>query len=674
MSVVGTIRRVGVVPLRRSLVTLFVFVLFISWDIFDIDVTVYVASLLLISSIYRYRCRSREAVTWWEEAFPTAQLKGVGERIKQPLLLVFRGDEVDIDTRLLGTFRIGLGALIAADVISQLRNFGLLYQATGLYPYDMVKFEPAYQWGKLSFQTTFPIWELTSSWLLAGIVFAGMFVSAISLAVGYRTRLSTIGCFLGIVSLQARNPWSLSIADKLLVLTVFWAIFVPLEARYSVDSVLDRGRIRPQTTVRSLGTAAILFQLVVLYFVNGWQKLSVEEGILVEKQFDLLPLVLAADEKAWPHAQAASELVPLDILQALSGVWTLLLIVSPLLLTLRGRRRLLVLLPLAGAHMIMAATFRIGTFPFTTLLLLLLFVDTAVVDRFVSFTPSLDHDRLEMAARDVYGPIEARVRKVDAAASALLSSVGNAAYRLLDRRPTRGAYRRACDLIRQLLSSQESVSNSQSRWKQVSILLLIVSGLVVTGAAGFQERDRQLETGEYWQVESDSVRETPAALFGLRQGNYRFFAVRNDNTEWYEVRVQLRNQDRVYDVRNDRYVAPLSSSNVSRPYELGSLHEQFDTYRGRFFRDEHNYLSNVARGRYYCQLINDDGTERYADMEATTISYVRVEEHYNMSTRTTLEGRSYETETLMDSYTCGKPTGGLEPRYPDDLIPNTALN
>ena len=59
------------------------------------------------------------------------------------------------------------------------------------------------------------------------------------LLIGYRTRLSAVACWILLLSLDARNPMILDSGDVLLRSMLFWALFLPLGARASVDSVLN---------------------------------------------------------------------------------------------------------------------------------------------------------------------------------------------------------------------------------------------------------------------------------------------------------------------------------------------------------------------------------------------------------------------------------------------------
>ena len=85
--------------------------------------------------------------------------------------------------------------------------------------------------------------------------------------IGYRARLATIACWFLVMSIHNRNPMILSAGDTLLRLLLFWAMFLPLGARYSVDAALDKNPSVPRSLC-NLACAAILLQMTFMYFFS----------------------------------------------------------------------------------------------------------------------------------------------------------------------------------------------------------------------------------------------------------------------------------------------------------------------------------------------------------------------------------------------------------------------
>jgi predicted DCC family thiol-disulfide oxidoreductase YuxK len=83
--------------------------------------------------------------------------------------------------------------------------------------------------------------------------------------VGYRTRLAAIATWALMISLHNRNPGLIFAADDVLRAVLFWAMFLPLGACYSVDSALNSASNPLPKRVCSGATLAFLIQLCYIY-------------------------------------------------------------------------------------------------------------------------------------------------------------------------------------------------------------------------------------------------------------------------------------------------------------------------------------------------------------------------------------------------------------------------
>ncbi len=91
-------------------------------------------------------------------------------------------------------------------------------------------------------------------------VIAGLL--ALLLIVGYRTRVVSLLCWVMLLSLNHRNYLILQSSDSLMLALLFWSLFLPLGARYSVDSALNPRPIE-QASVCNFASAALLVTGVV---------------------------------------------------------------------------------------------------------------------------------------------------------------------------------------------------------------------------------------------------------------------------------------------------------------------------------------------------------------------------------------------------------------------------
>lgn len=169
-----------------------------------------------------------------------------------------------IDLRTLALFRIGLAVMIIADLILRARDLRAHYTDFGIMPRAVIDgyMHPASFSLHLMSGAT---WFQLLLFVLAGLL-------AASLLIGYRTRLVTVLSWVMLVSLQMRNPMILSGEDNLLILLLFWAMFLPTGARYSVDAALDNRTDSYPNRFVSIASAALLIQGMSMYLFSALLK------------------------------------------------------------------------------------------------------------------------------------------------------------------------------------------------------------------------------------------------------------------------------------------------------------------------------------------------------------------------------------------------------------------
>jgi len=169
-----------------------------------------------------------------------------------------------LDYRSLALFRVSMAVVIVYDLVCRAFQLHAFYADDGLLPREALVHHAWYD-------------RYTSFYMLSGdptvvgalFVIAGLF--ALALAVGYRTRLATLVSWLFLLSLHNRNDMVLQGGDHLLRLLCFWSLFLPLGAKYSIDS---RSRPPPAAdSFTSIATLGVLLQIVFLYEFSAVQKL-----------------------------------------------------------------------------------------------------------------------------------------------------------------------------------------------------------------------------------------------------------------------------------------------------------------------------------------------------------------------------------------------------------------
>jgi len=276
-----------------------------------------------------------------------------------------------VDLRALAAFRVGLGALLIADLLRRSRSLSAFYTDAGVLPRRALfaDYSEVYSLHALSGEP----WAVASLFAVAGVV-------ALALAVGYRTRLATVVSWLLLLSLQARNPMVLNAGDSLLAMLLFWGAFLPLGARWSVDSVRQDdtgGEAEPGSrgpAVATFASTGVLLQLLVMYATNALHKL---EGDLWTSG-EAVAYVMQADHFTYHLGNLLPQFPAL--LRAATFAWIALLFASPLLVVLTGVPRAALASLFVGMHLGMAATMRIDLFPVVSVVGFVPFFQTPVWD------------------------------------------------------------------------------------------------------------------------------------------------------------------------------------------------------------------------------------------------------------------------------------------------------
>jgi len=258
-----------------------------------------------------------------------------------------------MDLRSLAVFRIGVALVILVDLVIRASDMRMFYSDYGVLP-------------RIALLEKFSDFSALSLHLLGGTVFsqavlfllAGFF--AFGMLVGYRTRWMVFGSWILSVSLQVRNPVVCQGGDLLLRLLLFWSIFVPLGACYSVDSALDTEDKNRPRAIFSMGATALLLQIAFVYWfaaASKWNAPQWSEGkaVYYALNIDQLATHLGLVIRHYPKLMTALTYTVLWF-EALGPfllfmpVWT-------------GYFRMLGVLLLIGLHVGFRATMELGPFP-----------------------------------------------------------------------------------------------------------------------------------------------------------------------------------------------------------------------------------------------------------------------------------------------------------------------
>jgi Vitamin K-dependent gamma-carboxylase len=170
-----------------------------------------------------------------------------------------------LDLRSLALFRICLGLILIADLIVRAEHLEDYYTDLGVLPRSFLidNYLHPCQW---SFHL------LSGETLIQIILFGVAILFALALIMGYQTRMVTIISWVFLVSLQNRNLMVNDHGDLVLRLLLFWSIFLPLGAKFSVDEI-KKGKSF-ETEFFSVGTMALILQICFIYWFTVLWKSS----------------------------------------------------------------------------------------------------------------------------------------------------------------------------------------------------------------------------------------------------------------------------------------------------------------------------------------------------------------------------------------------------------------
>lgn len=169
-----------------------------------------------------------------------------------------------IDLRSLAVFRICTAFLILVDLLLRSRFIEANYTDAGVLPRTLV--DPHHPF--------FFLHSMSGAYSFQCLCFILTAVFTVMLLVGYRTTLATVAVWFLLACMQFRNPFLLDGQDILPRQLLFWSMFLPLGARFSIDARRNPQKRRNDTSVLSAASVALLCQFVFVYVTGGLVKTS----------------------------------------------------------------------------------------------------------------------------------------------------------------------------------------------------------------------------------------------------------------------------------------------------------------------------------------------------------------------------------------------------------------
>ena len=299
---------------------------------------------------------------------------------------------VALDLRSLALLRIGVAGILLIDLAHRAGDLRAHYTDFGILPRAEL--------GLYTWRTVWTLHSLASPWPAAvAALFAFAAFCGVALLLGWRTRLATVASWLMLTSLQYRNPALVHGGDVLLRMLLFWGLFLPLGARFSVDA---RGA-RPPLANRhvSVAGAALLAQVALIYAFSvanrtgatWWDGRALADAL----HFDLFATRLAVGLR-----DVESLLAPMTHAAIWFEALGPLLLLAPIA---TGAIRTLAIVLFVGFHAVLGALFDLGLFPVVSIV------------AWIGLLPTWFWERFSAASEDARPPVWPGVGLGDALAA-----------------------------------------------------------------------------------------------------------------------------------------------------------------------------------------------------------------------------------------------------------------
>lgn len=273
-----------------------------------------------------------------------------------------------LDLRALALFRIGMAALLLIDLYTRATDLEAHYSNSGVLPLSAL-FNFSWNPYFFSFHTTSGLWQVQALYFGLATIFA------VCLLLGFKTRIATVLSWVFILSLQNRNPMILQGGDDLVRMLLFWSIFLPWGAFYSLDA--RNSGVPEKISYCSAATVAFVLQIFLLYFCTALLKHAPEwgqDGTAIYYALSLDQILLPVGKLFYPYY---------NLLKGMTfGVYYTEMLLPFLLLFpfYNSFFRLVVITLLAALHLGISVTLFVGLFYLINLVSLLGLIPTPAMN------------------------------------------------------------------------------------------------------------------------------------------------------------------------------------------------------------------------------------------------------------------------------------------------------
>ena len=176
-------------------------------------------------------------------------------------------DWFSLDTRSLAMTRMALGLAIFVDMLWRMGSAEWHYSDIGAMPRDVFISTFVYPW-------SYSIHLMSGSWGFAVFILGLHALSALAMALGWRTRLTTLLTAFLTISLHNRNWYVNNGGDDVIRALMFIAVFIPWGEMWSIDQWRQGHGERAPRKVAGTWVLTWFLQAFVIYFVSYILKTS----------------------------------------------------------------------------------------------------------------------------------------------------------------------------------------------------------------------------------------------------------------------------------------------------------------------------------------------------------------------------------------------------------------
>ncbi|MDQ3524854.1 MAG: HTTM domain-containing protein [Chloroflexota bacterium] len=284
------------------------------------------------------------------------------------------------DLRSLAVFRIVLASIVLLDMVGRAQNLQVHYADTGVLPRHIV-IEALNPW-------RWSLYFLNGTVQFQGLLVGLTVAAALAMLIGYRTRTMTIIVWVMMLSIHLRNPLVSSASDTLVRLLLFWSMFLPLGACWSLDRRRRPASERPSIQFLSMATVGLFAQIAFMY----WFTALLKTGDTWRSDGTALYLALGAKHITRDFGDFLFQFETL--LQWLTFASLGLEVIAPILLfspIATGPVRTAAVAAIMAFQLGIYLTMDLGIFPWTSALCMVCFLPAWFWDRVLPWARTLRH-------------------------------------------------------------------------------------------------------------------------------------------------------------------------------------------------------------------------------------------------------------------------------------------